>query len=217
VSHEELRAAVAKGRRDGDGRRAAARRGGLRLVEAAAIDEHECAAPGFPQLPPAQPTGCARLCFAAARAVASRSDGRSVPRRAVDTAASILVVDDDSDIREALAEVLNDGGTRVATARDGYEALEKLECLERPCLILLDMMMPRMSGLEFLEHLSRQPDLEGVAVVVMSAHDGLRREAERHSTVRATLQKPFDFDALLCLFDEGRGERSPARVSSAVQ
>ena len=52
----------------------------------------------------------------------------------------------------------------MLTARDGYDALEKLDSLERPCLILLDLMMPRMSGLEFLDHLSRQPDLEDVVV-----------------------------------------------------
>ena len=135
----------------------------------------------------------------------------------MDPAPNILVVDDDPDIRQTLAEALAEGGRRVLTARDGYDAVEKLDSLERPCLILLDLMMPRMSGLEFLDHLSRQPGLEDVVVVVMSAHDGLRREAEHHARVRATLRKPFDFDGLLSLV-EGRGAE-PARTSawSAVQ
>jgi CheY-like chemotaxis protein len=135
----------------------------------------------------------------------------------MDAAPSILVVDDDPDIRQTLAEMLCEGGRRVATARDGHDALEKLDSLERPCFILLDLMMPRMSGLEFLEHLSLRPGLEDVAVVVMSAHDGLRRQAERHAMVRATLRKPFDFDGLLSLVDGGRAQ--PARTShwSAVQ
>ena len=129
----------------------------------------------------------------------------------MDAAPSILVVDDDPDIRQTLAEMLCEGGRRVATARDGYDALEKLDSLERPCLILLDLMMPRMSGLEFLDHLSQRPGLEDVRVVVMSAHDGLRREAERYGTVRATLKKPFDFDGLLSLVD-ARGAESEGAI-----
>jgi CheY-like chemotaxis protein len=112
---------------------------------------------------------------------------------------SILVVDDELDIRLALAEMLADDGWRVATASDGYDALQKLNSLERPCLILLDLMMPRMSGLDFLAHLSEAPDAAGVSVVVMSAHDGLRREAERYRNVRGSLRKPFDVDGLLSL------------------
>ena len=119
----------------------------------------------------------------------------------MDTAASMLVVDDDPDIRQALAELLAESGRRVATAKDGYDALEKLDSLDRPCVILLDLMMPRMSGLELLDHLSQQPSLEDVQVIVMSANDGLRRQAERHAIVRAALRKPFDFDGLLCLVD----------------
>ena len=119
----------------------------------------------------------------------------------MDTAASMLVVDDDPDIRQALAELLAESGRRVATAKDGYDALEKLDSLDRPCVILLDLMMPRMSGLEFLDHLSQQQSLEDVQVIVMSANDGLRRQAERHAIVRAALRKPFDFDGLLCLID----------------
>ena len=134
----------------------------------------------------------------------------------MDSAPSILVVDDDPDIRETLAEALCDGGRRVTTARDGYDALEKLHSVERPCLILLDMMMPRMSGLEFLDQLWRQPDLQDVAVVVMSAHDGLRRQAERHATVRATLKKPFDLDELLSLVNGRRAEPVQRSDWSAV-
>jgi len=125
---------------------------------------------------------------------------------------SILVVDDDPDIRQTLAEVLCDGRRRVAMARDGYEALETLDGFERPCIVLLDLMMPRMNGLEFLEHLSRQANLDGISVIVMSANDGLRREAQRHATVRATLKKPFDFDGLVSLV--GAGQAEPSRSSS---
>lgn len=127
----------------------------------------------------------------------------------MDTPPSILVVDDDHDIRQTLAEMLHDGRRRVATARDGFEALEKLDCLGRPCIVLLDMMMPRMNGLEFLEHLSRQASQNEVSVIVMSAHDGLRREAQRHAAVRAALNKPFDFEGLVALV--GDAEPGPTR------
>lgn len=138
----------------------------------------------------------------------------------METAPSILVVDDDPDIRQTLAEMLSDGRRHVATARDGYEALEKLACLERPSIVLLDLMMPRMNGLDFLEHLSKQANLDEVSVIVMSAHDGLRREAQRHAPVRAALKKPFDFDGLLSLVDAWRPsqpDQDPARAEGNPQ
>ena len=136
---------------------------------------------------------------------------------------SILVVDDELDIRLALAEVLADDGRQVATASDGYDAIQKLDRLERPCLILLDLMMPRMSGLDFLAHLAAVPDADGVSVLVMSAHDGLRREAERYRHVRGSLRKPFDVDGLLSLVEahgvapRGTSGRYHAQDSSPTQ
>jgi len=112
---------------------------------------------------------------------------------------AILVVDDNWDIRQTLAELLRDEGHTVLTATDGFDALQKLGQLSRPCLVLLDLMMPRMSGLEFLAHLATRPDSREVHVVVMSAHDALRREAQQLPNVRATVRKPFDVEELLSL------------------
>ena len=112
---------------------------------------------------------------------------------------ALLVVDDDSDIRETLAEVLRDDGRTVTTATDGFDALQKLAHLSRPCLILLDLMMPRMSGLDFLTHLQARADASDFEVVVMSAHDALRREAQQRPNVRATVGKPFDVEQLLLI------------------
>jgi len=127
---------------------------------------------------------------------------------------NVLVVDDDRDIRETLAEVLRDDGRMVTTANDGFDALQKLGQLSRPCLILLDLMMPRMSGLEFLTHLAVRPDCRDFEVVVMSAHDALRREAQQFPNVRATVRKPFDVDELLSLAS-GRAS-GPAQSPRAV-
>lgn len=81
----------------------------------------------------------------------------------------VLVVDDDPDILEAICDVLEVEGYRVARARQGQEALERVG-EERPRAILLDLMMPVMSGWEFLEHLEREGKLDdGIRVVVVSA------------------------------------------------
>ncbi len=117
----------------------------------------------------------------------------------MDALLSILVVDDDRDIRETLAEVLADDGHSVTTATDGFDALQELVHVGRPCLILLDLMMPRMSGLEFLTRLQTRTDAADFEVVVMSAHDALRREAQHFPNVRATVRKPFDIEQLLLL------------------
>jgi len=116
---------------------------------------------------------------------------------------SVLVVDDDRDIRESLAEVLRGGGQEVTTARDGFDALGKLESVPRPCVILLDLMMPRMAGLEFLKHLSEHRHAGDFVVLVMSANDALRSEAVAFPNVRGTLRKPFDLDGLLSVFERG--------------
>jgi len=63
---------------------------------------------------------------------------------------TILVVDDDPGVREAVQSLLLEEGFAVVTACDGQEALERLETMSPPCLILLDLRMPRVDGWEFL-------------------------------------------------------------------
>jgi CheY-like chemotaxis protein len=112
---------------------------------------------------------------------------------------SILVIDDNWDIRQTLAELLRDEGWTVTTAIDGLDGLQRLETVSRPCLILLDLMMPRMSGLDFLTRLQTRADTADFEVVVMSAHDALRREAQQFPAVRGGVRKPFDVEELLSL------------------
>jgi CheY-like chemotaxis protein len=82
---------------------------------------------------------------------------------------SVLVVDDDADIRDALCELLVDEGYRAVAAANGQEALTYLSSGELPCVILLDLMMPVMDGWEFRRRQQGDPRLAQVPVVVITA------------------------------------------------
>ena len=82
---------------------------------------------------------------------------------------TILVVDDDEDIRDALAEVLKTTGRTVLSAANGREAIDILRTGPVICVVLLDMKMPVMDGYRFLELRRRDPHLARVPVAVISA------------------------------------------------
>lgn len=105
----------------------------------------------------------------------------------------ILVVDDDTDIRQTIRDILELEGYSVAVASDGRQALERIE-ERRPVLILLDLQMPVMTGWEVLSQLRAEGS--GLPVVFMSAGYRARTEAERHNA-DAQLGKPFEMDELL--------------------
>jgi CheY-like chemotaxis protein len=110
---------------------------------------------------------------------------------------SILVVDDESSMREMLAEVLEEEGYRVACAANGLEAITYLRAASaHPCVILLDLMMPVMSGWEFREEQRHDPVLASIPVVVLSAVQNLAHEAKAIGVTRH-LPKPIDFASLL--------------------
>jgi CheY-like chemotaxis protein len=112
----------------------------------------------------------------------------------------VLVVEDDPDIREVLEEMLDAGGHRVLTASNGREALAVLDRLSTPCLVLLDLMMPVMSGFAFLEELTQRPDRERVNVLLISANAQVEQLARGKSVV-GFVRKPFDLDDVLALVD----------------
>ena len=107
--------------------------------------------------------------------------------------ARILVIDDDSDIRDAVTEVLSFEGHEVFTAAEGEQGLVRCR-LVRPDLVLLDLMMPGMNGWDFLKALRRDEVLGATPVVVVSA---LGRVPEL--PVSGFLPKPFGLDALVSL------------------
>lgn len=110
------------------------------------------------------------------------------PRRS----GTILVVDDDRDILDAIEEALQREGYRVVSAGNGAEAIAVL-ARERIDLILLDLLMPTMNGWEFLD--SRAGDAASTPpLIIVSAAPG---DVEPSPAVRAVLQKPFERGVLL--------------------
>jgi CheY-like chemotaxis protein len=105
----------------------------------------------------------------------------------------ILVVDDDDTIRALIQTVLRRRGLRVGGARNGVEALEQLGA-RGYALVVLDLMMPRMSGYEVLDHLSRQPSTVRPRVLVLTA--GLDPRKLPADLVIGTVHKPFDIEML---------------------
>lgn len=108
---------------------------------------------------------------------------------------SILVVEDDADIRESIAYLLADEGYDVACAGDGREALTYLHEGHTPSLILLDMMMPHMDGLAFREAQQQEPALASIPVIVLSASSALLHCAKSMGAA-AGLEKPFGAEQL---------------------
>jgi CheY-like chemotaxis protein len=109
-----------------------------------------------------------------------------------------MVVDDDSDIRIALREVLEDEGYEVIDFPNGREALEYLKAApgNAPRLILLDLMMPVMNGWQFRTAQLGEPSLADIPVVVISADGSLIQKASTLQ-VAARLCKPIELDDLL--------------------
>ena len=108
----------------------------------------------------------------------------------------ILVVEDDDSIAQSLAMLLESEGYQVSNAENGKMALEKLQSgASKPCLILLDLMMPVMDGFEFRNLQQKDPAISSIPAVVMTA-DGNESKRSRISA-DAFLKKPLDIHTLL--------------------
>ena len=81
---------------------------------------------------------------------------------------SVLVVDDDADLRDSLADLLREEGYAVTLAANGREALDLLPRLKRPCGVLLDIAMPVMTGTEFYEAMRADPALADIPVAIFT-------------------------------------------------
>ena len=132
---------------------------------------------------------------AACPATASPCDSRTIP-----PTSEVLIVEDDEDIREGLAAVLNARGFRTHVAANGREAQELIARTgRRPSVILLDLMMPVMDGHTFLEQQPTSPSLDGVPVLLVTAQPP--GDALKFSAVRGVVQKPLEIPALLRRLD----------------
>lgn len=119
------------------------------------------------------------------------------------SAKPVLLVDDNSDLREALAAALEAEGYTVIEAGDGEEALARLRGGLTPSVILLDLGMPGKDGEQFRAEQVMDPKLAAMPVVVLSGEPGLREKAVALS-VEAWAQKPVHVDEVLLLIARWR-------------
>lgn len=109
---------------------------------------------------------------------------------------SVLVVDDDRDIRDSVVELLADHGYHAFGAANGREALAALDTADAlPCLILLDLMMPVMDGREFREEQLKNDAWAGIPVVVISAYGNV--DAQARELALDHMQKPIGARSLI--------------------
>ena len=106
----------------------------------------------------------------------------------------LLVVDDDPDFRDAISEILERDGYRVVRVENGREALEYLRGGGRPCVILLDMMMPVMNGWQFRREQQEDPSIQFIPVVMITASDERQVDLIPNNQV---LTKPIRVNELL--------------------
>lgn len=115
----------------------------------------------------------------------------------------VLVVDDESDIRESVRELVELIGCKALLAADGREALAVMK-RHRPCLVILDLSMPGMSGLEMLEELKREPQLSSVPVIISTS------SPQRAPPGFRVVAKPIDIDMLCrCIEQSCTCKRKP--------
>jgi CheY-like chemotaxis protein len=108
---------------------------------------------------------------------------------------TVLIVEDAAATRDILVELLHKDGREIVTAADGHQALERLTALPRPYLIVLDLMMPRMNGFEFLRRQSTDSSITNIPTIVLSG-------STRPAGARPPLSKPVDVDRLLALVNQ---------------
>jgi len=120
----------------------------------------------------------------------------------------VLLADDDEAVLKVLERRLASWGYRVLFARDGEETLRVAKA-ERPVLVLLDIMMPKMDGLEACRRLTRDPATSGIPVILLSAKASqISGEEVREAGALTAVQKPYEPEELLQLIRTSIGSSS---------
>jgi CheY-like chemotaxis protein len=104
---------------------------------------------------------------------------------------TLLIVDDETATRDTLQDVFEDEGYTVAVASDGREAMDLLPKLESVCLVILDLVMPRMTGEELVEAMRGDPRFASVPVLVITS------DPSRAPAGLTTFRKPLKLDVLI--------------------
>ena len=110
---------------------------------------------------------------------------------------TVLVVEDDQELREMMRDALELNGYAVVTAEHGQDALDKIGGIEHLCLVILDLLMPVMNGWDFVERVRQRAELALVPVVVHSSAPG-----PAPAGVTRVIQKPMLFDRLMSVVRE---------------
>jgi len=110
---------------------------------------------------------------------------------------TVLLVEDEDDLRESMRDALELNGYAVVAAHDGQEALEALDRIEHVCLVLLDLLMPGMNGWEFFAKLRARPEHDDVPVVVNTS-----APSRAPAGVTRVIQKPVELARLLSVVRE---------------
>ena len=115
-----------------------------------------------------------------------------------------MVVDDDADVRVALGHCLRSEGWDVQLCTDGRDAIDRLGTDAHPLAIVLDLMMPRMNGLEMLQALRSEPRWSSIPVIVVSAN---RAHSAEDLGVSCLLRKPFELPDLIAALNSAAEAR----------
>src|SRR5436309_1445592 len=128
---------------------------------------------------------------------------------------TILIVDDDYELSDGLRTVLEKQGHRVLQARDGQQG-RQLIYQQRPDLVILDMMMPKMGGYPVLEHFREKKDAP--PIIMITANQGSRHKAyAEYLGVVDYIRKPFAMERLLEAVEKGLTAKPPETPNPATE
>jgi CheY-like chemotaxis protein len=128
----------------------------------------------------------------------------------------ILLVDDDDELRESIADGLEDAGFIVTRASDGNDALGHLRTSSLPSLVLLDLIMPGMNGWQLCELMRSDPLLAEIPIVALTATASMDPESMHLADVSDWVAKPFDLDQVLEVIRPFLVQRTDAPTAPTV-